>query len=126
VLDGAHNPDAVAALAETVDAEFAVVGTRYLVVGLLAGRDPARFVESAAALRPDLVVCVPVGEGARRGDPEPLAAEWRRRGVAAEAVGSIPAGLDQVRAAALEEDLVVVAGSFRLLDEARSALADRS
>ncbi|MFM7507968.1 MAG: bifunctional folylpolyglutamate synthase/dihydrofolate synthase [Actinomycetota bacterium] len=124
VLDGAHNPDAAAALARTFNDEFAVIGSRYLLLGLLAGRDPDRFVDSAAAIRPDLVVCVPVGEGARRGDPAPLAAAWRRRGVAAESVGSIAAGLDRVRAAALEEDLIVVAGSFRLLDEARSFLAE--
>ncbi len=123
VLDGAHNPDAVEALARTVDSEFGVVGSRYLVLGLLAGRDPERFVDAAEALRPDLVVCVPVGEGPRRGDPVALAAAWRRRGVAAEPVSSVGAGLDRIMAAALEEDLVVVAGSFRLLDEARTVLA---
>jgi len=121
VLDGAHNPDALRALAATVEEEFTVVGSRYLVLGALAGRDPQRLVDAAVDLRPDLVVCVPVGEGPRAGDPESLARAWRSTGVAVETAASVSGGIDRVRSIALDEDLVVVAGSFRLLAEARSA-----
>lgn len=40
VLDGAHNPDALAQLARTVEAEFQPIGSRIVVMGQLAGRDP--------------------------------------------------------------------------------------
>jgi dihydrofolate synthase/folylpolyglutamate synthase len=123
VLDGAHNPDALHALALTVDDEFAVVGSRYLVVGALGGRDPERLVRAASAIRPDLVVCVPVGSGVRAGDPEELARAWRATGTAVETASSVDGGIDRVRSVALDEDLVVVAGSFRLLDDARRAFA---
>lgn len=123
VLDGAHNPDALTALADTVDEEFAVVGSRYLVIGALAGRDPGRLVRAAAAIRPDLVVCVPAGTGVRAGDPEELARAWRATGTAVETASSVAGGIDRVRSVALDEDLVVVAGSFRLLADARRAFA---
>jgi dihydrofolate synthase/folylpolyglutamate synthase len=122
VLDGAHNPDALSALAATVDDEFVVAGSRYLVMGALAGRDPERLVSAAAAIRPDLVLCAPVGEGTRAGDPGPLAEAWRRRGVAVDQVPTASAAVERALSAALPEDLVVVAGSFRLADEVSAVL----
>jgi folylpolyglutamate synthase/dihydropteroate synthase len=69
------------------------------------------------------VVCVPVGSGVRAGDPEELARAWRATGTAVETASSVDGGIDRVRSVALDEDLVVVAGSFRLLDDARRAFA---
>jgi hypothetical protein len=40
-----------------------------------------------------------------------------------ETASSVDGGIDRVRSVALDEDLVVVAGSFRLLDDARRAFA---
>jgi folylpolyglutamate synthase/dihydropteroate synthase len=79
-------------------------------------------VSAAAAIRPDLVLCAPVGEGVRAGDPGPLAEAWRRRGVAVDQVPTASAAVERALSAALPEDLVVVAGSFRLADEVSAAL----
>jgi dihydrofolate synthase/folylpolyglutamate synthase len=122
VLDGAHNPDALAAMALTLEEDFAVAGSRIVVVGMLAGRDPEAATAALGSARPDLVICTTVG-GDRGLRAETLAAAARRRGLPVEVVAD-PAGavLAALRAAA-EEDLVVVCGSFRLVAVAREVHA---
>jgi dihydrofolate synthase/folylpolyglutamate synthase len=121
VLDGAHNPDALSALARTLDEEFDPVGSRLLVLGVLAGRDPERVLDAVARLRPDLVVCTST-EGARGVDAARLATLAEARHLAAEAVASPVAAVQRARALAAEEDVIVVTGSTRLLAPARRAL----
>jgi dihydrofolate synthase/folylpolyglutamate synthase len=122
VLDGAHNPDALRALAATVDEEFGTVGSRYVVMGQLAGRDPDAAAEAVAELRPDLVICTSAGDGARSVAPSVLAAAFARRGIAAEEVADAVTAVGRSLSLAQEEDLVVVTGSFRLLAPAREVV----
>ena len=126
VLDGAHNPDALRALAATVEDEFATVGSRLVVLGQLAGRDADAAVGAVADLRPDLVICTTAGTGDRALPPGSLAAACSRRGLAHEVVVDPVSAVGRALSLALEEDLVVVTGSFRLLAPARAALAARS
>jgi dihydrofolate synthase/folylpolyglutamate synthase len=121
VLDGAHNPDALAGVARTLEAEFAPVGSRFVVLGQLAGRDPDAAVAAVAGLRPDLVVCTSL-EGERGVSAPVLAAACARAGLAHESVADPQAAVARALAIAAEEDTVVVTGSFRLLAPARRAL----
>lgn len=121
VLDGAHNPDALQVLARTLDEEFSTSGSRYVVLGLLSGRDPERIADAVAAMRPDLVVCTST-EGDRGLDAAVLVAALEARHLPAEAVASPAAAIARARALAAEEDLLVITGTFRLLAPARAAL----
>nr|WP_291840272.1 hypothetical protein [Candidatus Microthrix sp.] len=56
ILDSAHNPEAVMALADTLSTEFDVVGSRMAVVGLLVGRDPRLIAEALVQARLDSVI----------------------------------------------------------------------
>ena len=122
VLDGAHNTDALAALAETVEEDFTTAGSRVVVLGMLAGRDPAAACEAVAVLRPDLVVCTTV-DGARGLPAAELAVAAAAAGLPVEVDDDPARAVERVLAHADEEDTVVVTGSFRLLAAARAVVA---
>lgn len=121
VLDGAHNPDALAALVRTLEEEFSTLGSRLLVFGMLAGRDPDAAVEAVARMQPDLVICT-APDGPRSLDAADLAAVCERKGLPSEHVADPTAAVARALAVAAEEDLLVVTGSFRLVAPARAVL----
>lgn len=121
VLDGAHNPDALARVAATLEEEFAPVGSRLVVLGQLTGRDPDAAVAAIAGMRPDLVICTSL-EGDRGVSAAVLAAACDRAGLTHESVVDPQAAVARALSVAAEEDAVVVTGSFRLLGPARRAL----
>ena len=122
ILDAAHNPDALRALGETVDEEFAAAGSRIVVLGMLGGRDPDAAVRALDHVRPDLVICT-TADVADRGLPAGvLAAACTASGVANEAVADPVDAVARALSLAQEEDLVVVTGSFRLIAPARAAV----
>ena len=118
VVDGAHNADALRAAATTLDEEFAPAGTRIIVLGALAGRDPDRAVAAVSELRPDLIVCTSL-EGSRGVAGGVLAAACDRRGIASEVVADPSSAVARALALAAEEDVVLITGSFRLVEPAR-------
>jgi dihydrofolate synthase/folylpolyglutamate synthase len=121
VLDGAHNRDAARALADTLTEEFTPLGSRLLVVGMLAGRDPRDVVEPLAEVGFDsVIVCAPPSPRAL--DPAVLAAAVREAGLYADVVPDAWAAVERALGHAAEEDLVVVAGSFYLVGPAKSVL----
>jgi dihydrofolate synthase/folylpolyglutamate synthase len=124
VLDGAHNPDALEQVARTLEDEFAPVGSRLVVLGQLAGRDPDAAVAAVAGMRPDLVICTSL-EGERGVSATVLSAACGRAGLTHESVADPQAAVTRALAVAAEEDAVVVTGSFRLLAPARRALTRR-
>ncbi|MEZ5320721.1 MAG: Mur ligase family protein [Microthrixaceae bacterium] len=129
VVDGAHNPDAAAALGETLAESFAVPGRRLGVVAMLQGRDPARFLAALQAAFPlDLLVAAAL-DGPRGLDAGEIAHAAEVQGIASIAVPTVDAAVRRVLEGAEEEDLVVITGSFRVLDVARAqtalALAER-
>ena len=126
ILDGAHNPDALRALGRTLDDEFSTVGSRTVVFGLLAGRDPDAAADALRSLRPDLVLCTTADAGDRGLPAEVLEAACERVGLSAEAVVAPAEAVARAVGHAHEEDMVVVTGSFRLLAPARAAIAAAS
>ena len=122
VLDGAHNPAGMARLAEALAEAFAVEGERRLVVGMLEGRDPAEMLAPLADLGfSEVVACAP-------SSPRAMAAG--RVGEAAAQVldvdvtvaDSVADAVAIAMAHAEGEDLVVVAGSFYVVGDARAQL----
>jgi dihydrofolate synthase/folylpolyglutamate synthase len=103
-LDGAHNPAAAAALAETL----AERGAMHIVLGILANKDAAAIVE---ALRPQALsfTFVPVPDHAHH-DPHDLARQFGGR--AAASLEDALAGLPAPR---------LIAGSLYLAGEALAA-----
>jgi len=121
VIDGAHNPDALSATALTIEEEFAPVGTRIVVLGALFGRDAHRLVVAVSELRPDLVICCSL-DGPRGVDARVLAAACDELGIPKEMVADPSSAVARALAISAEEDMVLVTGSFRLLEPARAAL----
>ena len=125
VLDGAHNADAAERLADTLSEEFATIGTRYAVVGMLEGRDPAAVLGPLAAAGFDLVVCcrpdTPRGQ-----DPFRLAAAAAELGLAHEVVADPVIAVTRMIDRAQEEDVVVIVGSFYLVGPSRQLLLGRA
>lgn len=122
VLDGAHNPAGMGRLAEALAEAFNVEGERRLVVGMLAGRDPAEMLAPLAPLGfTEVVVCAP-------DTPRAMAAE--EVGEAAAQVldvdvvvaGSVADAVAIATEHAEADDLVVVAGSFYVVGDARGVL----
>ncbi|MCC6226697.1 MAG: bifunctional folylpolyglutamate synthase/dihydrofolate synthase [Microthrixaceae bacterium] len=121
VLDGAHNRDAATALATTLVEEFTTLGSRLLVVGMLAGRDPRDVLGPLAEVGFDVVI-VTAPPSPRSLDPSVLVAAASDLGLATQVVADPWAAVERALAHAAEEDLVVVAGSFYLVGPARSAI----
>lgn len=122
VLDTAHNAEALAAMAATVDDDFAVVGSRVVVLGMLAGRDPAAAAEAISMARPDLVICTTVELGPRSLPAADLAQACESAGLTADVVADPGSAVARALAGAAEEDLVLICGSFRLPALVRSAV----
>lgn len=122
VLDGAHNADALRALARTLDDEFTPAGSRLVVFGALQGRDLDATVVAVAALRPDLVICTTIA-GERGLDARRLASACDAAGLPNEWAADPEAAVARALSIAQEEDVVMVTGSFRLLGPARRVVA---
>lgn len=121
VLDVAHNADAIAAVAGTLDDDFSVVGSRIIVFGMLGGRDPADAAAALAVARPDLVVCTTATGTERSVSAGELARACEAAGLQAEVVDDPRQALSRAVGIASEEDLVLVCGSSRLVGAIRGA-----
>jgi dihydrofolate synthase/folylpolyglutamate synthase len=124
VLDGAKNPDGARTAAQSFAEEFGDAGRRFLVVGLLAGKDPVDMLEAlGAGAGTTVVACTPPSPRAQQAAAVATAA----RALGAEAVeaGDVADALDVALRQAGEDDLVLVTGSLYVVGAARTALAGR-
>jgi dihydrofolate synthase / folylpolyglutamate synthase len=115
ILDGAHNPDAAHALAQTLKQDR-VPGRRFLVMGIMADKDEDAILGSLLPLaqtviftRPHYFRAAATGDLARRAQPYHL--EVLQEPDVAQAV-------DRARALAGPQDQVVVTGSLYTVGEA--------
>lgn len=121
VVDGAHNVDAAASLGRTLAEAFVVAGRRTAVVGMLAGRSPAEFLAALVADFPvDLVVAASLA-GPRGQSATAIAEAAEALGLAVVLSTDVAAAVTREVELAEEDDLVVVTGSFRVVDDARAA-----
>jgi dihydrofolate synthase/folylpolyglutamate synthase len=114
VLDGAHNPDAAAVLSSSLDARF---GARkvVLVTNMLAGHEPSAFYEVLRDRIADVFV-VPV-DFHRATPVETMVAKLESLFDHVTGFQSPLSGLDAAVAAAKEDEIVLVTGTFYLVGE---------
>jgi dihydrofolate synthase / folylpolyglutamate synthase len=120
MLDGAHNADGVAALAESLEEEYPT--TRWqLVLGVMGDKNLEAMVESLEPLVTGVIATAPDSERA----VQPRLLAERIRGLTEVPVleaEEVEAALDMARAEAGPEGAVLVAGSLYLVGEARAVL----
>lgn len=114
VLDGAHNPPAAAAVVQALDAAFHTTGRRLLVLGMLADRDPAAFLDALEPARVDAVVTCTV-PSPRAASAAALAVVVGKRGLAVEVVDDPAEAVRRAVEVASDDDLVLVTGSLYLV-----------
>ena len=120
ILDGAHNPEAAQALAETLAEGFAVTGDQRLVVGVLDGRAPGELLEILGAEDAvEVVCCTP--DSPRALPAVALAAQVERLGGHARVVPDVGEAFHVALAAAGAHDAVLVTGSLYTVGAARAA-----
>jgi dihydrofolate synthase/folylpolyglutamate synthase len=121
VLDGAHNPEAAAALAAALD-DLGGAAT-VLVVGVSADKDVAGVLGPLVG-RARRVVATRAAASPRAAAPTDVAAAARRAGATEEVheAPDVAAALALARDLSRPGDLVLVAGSLFVVGEARSLL----
>jgi len=120
VLDGAHNPEGAAALADAIEEGFAIAGHRRLVLGILAGRDPVELLAHLGAEDAfEVICCTP--DSPRAVPAADLAAIVREHGGTARAVPEVAAAFESALDGSAAEDAVVVTGSLYTVGAARAA-----
>jgi dihydrofolate synthase/folylpolyglutamate synthase len=123
VIDGAHNPPAATALAETLMASFHTTGRRILVLGMLADRDAGLFLDAIEPAGIDAVVTCTV-HSPRAATAAELARVVGRRGLAVEAVEDPVSAVRRAVDVADVDDLVIVAGSLYLVGAITESLGE--
>jgi dihydrofolate synthase/folylpolyglutamate synthase len=123
VVDGAHNPPAAAALATTLADEFHTDGRRVLVLGMLAERDPAQFLEALAPAGIDVVVTC-TAPSPRAFSADELARRVAATGLPVEAVDDPLEAVRRAVDAAVENDLVLVTGSLYVVGAVVESLVE--
>ncbi|HEX7127825.1 MAG TPA: folylpolyglutamate synthase/dihydrofolate synthase family protein [Thermodesulfobacteriota bacterium] len=120
VLDGAHNPAAVARLVQSLREDFRY--RRLILVASVMADKPVEAIVGALAPLAALVVATRAAI-ARAAAPPRIAEAALRAGTRAVMAPDLPRALDLALAEAGPEDLVLVAGSLFAVGEARAHLA---
>ncbi|WP_419927072.1 bifunctional folylpolyglutamate synthase/dihydrofolate synthase [Candidatus Poriferisocius sp.] len=126
VIDGAHNPDGLAAAAATLADQFTVLGTVTWVVGMMRDKDPDAMLAAigASGARCDLVVCC-APDWPRALPAAEVAEAVRRRGIDAEVADDVAEAVERALVLSADEDAVVVTGSLYTAGAARLHLTSR-
>jgi dihydrofolate synthase/folylpolyglutamate synthase len=118
VVDGAHNPAGMRALAATLDGAFHVDGARRCVIGMLTGRDVDDMVTPLVTMGfTEFHCCAP--NSPRAVSASVVAEALRRHGAVAFEHPNAAAALAHARERSTDDDLIVVAGSLYLVAEVR-------
>lgn len=124
VLDGAHNPQGMVALAHALG-EFEMGGRRVFVLGFLEGRDATEMLAALGPVTDDVVlVCTP--DSPRAMDPGLVIDAAGSLALDAEAAGTPEAAVEAARSIVGEDGLVVVAGSLYVVGAARAHLVSEA
>jgi dihydrofolate synthase/folylpolyglutamate synthase len=116
ILDGAHNPDAAARLADALGEAF-VWQRLHLVISVLETKDVAGIVGPLASRTSVAYACASSNPKAL--DAERMAAACAALGMTVEAVPTVDRALDAAQDAAEADDLILVTGSLYTVADAR-------
>ena len=119
IVDGAHNPAGVRALAAALDGAFHVNGVRRCVLGMLNGREVDDMVSPLIdAGVSEFYCCAP--QSPRAMPVTDVVDAVRRRGATAFEFSSGALALAHAREHSNEDDLIICAGSLYLVAELRA------
>jgi dihydrofolate synthase/folylpolyglutamate synthase len=119
VVDGAHNPAGVRALAAAFDSAFHVDGVRRCVLGMLNGRVVDDMVAPlVAAGVTEFFCCAP--DSPRAMDQTLVAESVRRHGAEASEFVSVASALAHAREHSNDNDLILAVGSLYLVGAVRA------
>jgi dihydrofolate synthase / folylpolyglutamate synthase len=119
VLDGAHNPSGMLALAEALRTEFAY-RNRVVVLGILGDKDIESMIAALVGVADHIVATEPPSD--RAATSGRLAKAATTAGLSIEEAPDVPTALELATGLAGEEDAVVVTGSLYTVGAARDAL----
>jgi dihydrofolate synthase/folylpolyglutamate synthase len=120
VLDGAHNPDAAGALVATLGEAFEWKRL-HLVIGMFQDKDVETVGGILASLADTVYVCM--NSSARAASQERVAKAVRQGGAPiVEVFDNVVSAVQAARAAADEDDLILITGSFYTVADARPLL----
>jgi dihydrofolate synthase/folylpolyglutamate synthase len=121
VLDGAHNPQAAAALKDTLATSFGGAAPRAFVLATLEPRDPADFIADIGIGAGDYVVATPVNSP-RSVDAARIADAASAVGATAETAIDVEEAVERATILAGVDGIVIVTGSLYSVGEAREFL----
>ena len=123
LLDGAHNPAAAEALSAALRESF-MWERLHLVISVSGNKNLGGIVAELAPLTD--VAYAAKNRSERSGDPLPIAERFGMEGKPVELFASVADALEAARAAAAEDDLILVTGSLYTVADARRALGSPS
>jgi dihydrofolate synthase/folylpolyglutamate synthase len=118
VVDGAHNPQSIGVLRETVRQYLAPDRTT-IVFGCSGDKELGSMVEELSRFVSDVIVCA--SRHPRSVAPAQLADAFEAAGVPVRIASDVRSALDQARAASGPADAIVVTGSLFVVAEALEA-----
>ncbi|HEX6331284.1 MAG TPA: folylpolyglutamate synthase/dihydrofolate synthase family protein [Actinomycetota bacterium] len=121
VLDGAHNPDAAAALAETLREAFSWERL-HLVLAVFSNKDLSGIVTALAPLAHAGYAATT--DHVRARPAEEVSAALSAEAVATQTFPSVSAALEAATKAAAPEDLILITGSLYTVADARRTLLE--
>lgn len=121
IVDGAHNPDGAATVAETLAEDFSITGELIYVVGLLGGRDPEQVLEAMGVRQANLLIAVQP-DSPRALPAADLASAAAPLGVPTEVVPDLADAIARARSVASEDDVIVITGSLYVAGHALDLL----
>jgi len=121
LLDGAHNPAGAAALAEALTE--IPRGRLLMVVGVMGDKELSGVLEPLLPLADQVFAVAPAIDRAL--PAASLASFCSASGARAQAAGPVARGIALARAAAKDDDLILVCGSLFTVGEARGILLSR-
>jgi len=124
VLDGAHNPASIAALADDAADLVPDPARRGLLYGTLADKDVDDILKTLAGAFPTVAVCA--ADNPRALPAAQVANRAREHFQRVWEYDSVVDGLDAWYARAADDDVLFVTGSFTVVGEARRALMEGS
>ena len=119
VLDGAHNPAGAEALSVALK-EFFIWARLHLVIAISANKDLDGILAELSPLTDAAYAASNNSE--RTGDALQIAERLSAEGKPVKIFDGVAAALDAARAAAAEDDLILVTGSLYTVADARRAL----
>lgn len=118
IVDGAHNVDSMARLAEALLEHQ--TGPLVLVLGISRDKDVEGMLATLTPL--SALVIATASHNPRASNPDRIVAAAQAAGLTAEAAATVAAGLERARAHAGQGGMVCVSGSLYAVAEAREAL----